>query len=147
VARAALDDLLALARAKTPSYTGATLGARQVVQRQVAEAQATLGAGRAYLSTTFQATWEAAVQGAEITLERKLQMQLATTYATLAAAKTVDLVHAAAGTSAIRNEYHFQQYFRDAHTMTQHAFSSASRYESVGALMLGRESDWGFFVF
>jgi hypothetical protein len=31
--------------------------------------------------------------------------------------------------------------------MTQHAFSSASRYESVGALMLGRESDWGFFVF
>ena len=38
VARAALDDLLALARAKTPSYTGATLSARQVVQRHVAEA-------------------------------------------------------------------------------------------------------------
>jgi alkylation response protein AidB-like acyl-CoA dehydrogenase len=74
-------------------------------------------------------------------------MQLATTHANLAAAKTVDLVHAAAGTSAIRNEYRFQQYFRDAHTMTQHAFSSASRYESVGALMLGKESDWGFFVF
>jgi indole-3-acetate monooxygenase len=147
VARAALDDLLALARAKTPSYTGSTLSARQVVQRQVAEAEATLGAGRAYLYTTFQEAWEAAVQGAEITLERKLQMQLATTHANLAAAKTVDLVHAAAGTSAIRNEYRFQQYFRDAHTMTQHAFSSASRYESVGALMLGRESDWGFFVF
>ena len=45
------------------------------------------------------------------------------------------------------NEYRFQQYFRDAHTMTQHAFSSASRYESVGALMLGRESDRGVFVF
>jgi indole-3-acetate monooxygenase len=147
VARVALDDLLALARAKTPSYMGSTLGARQVVQRQVAEAEATLGAGRAYLHTTFQANWEAAVQGVEITLERKLQMQLATTHANLAAAKTVDLVHAAAGTSAIRNEYRFQQYFRDAHTMTQHAFSSASRYESVGALMLGRESDWGFFVF
>ncbi len=49
VARAAIDDLLELARAKTPSYTGATLRARQVVQRQVAEAEATLGAGRAYL--------------------------------------------------------------------------------------------------
>src|SRR5262245_38139807 len=146
VARAALDDLLALARGKTASYTGASLGARQVVERQGGGAVAQLGASQADLYTTFQATWEAAVQGAEITLERKLQMQLATTHANLAAAKTVDLVHAAAGTSAIRNEYRFQQYFRDAHTMTQHAFSSASRYESVGTLMLSRESDWGFFV-
>lgn len=61
--------------------------------------------------------------------------------------QTVDLVHTVAGTSAIRNEYRFQQYFRDAHSLTQHAFSSASRYESVGALMLGVESDWSFFGF
>jgi len=87
-ARAAIDDLLELARAKTPSYT----------------------------------------------------------HAVSAAAKAIDLVHAAAGTSAIRNEYRFQQYFRNVHTMTQHAFCSASRYESVGALMLGVESDWALFA-
>lgn len=81
VARAALDDLLELARTKTPRYTGSTLSARQVVQRQVAEAEATLGAGRAYLYAIFQETWEAAVQGVEITLEQKLQMQLATSHA------------------------------------------------------------------
>ena len=52
-----------------------------------------------------------------------------------------------AGTSSIRNEFKFQQYFRDVHTITQHAFVSASRYESAGALMLGEESDWGFFAF
>ena len=46
-----------------------------------------------------------------------------------------------------RNEYQFQRYFRDVHTITQHAFASASRYESVGALMLEVESDWGFFDF
>jgi alkylation response protein AidB-like acyl-CoA dehydrogenase len=57
------------------------------------------------------------------------------------------MLQAAAGTSAIRNEYKFQQYFRDVHTITQHAFASASRYESVGARMLGVESDWGFFAF
>jgi alkylation response protein AidB-like acyl-CoA dehydrogenase len=147
VARAAIDDLIALASKKTPSYTASLLSKRQVVQRQVAEAEATLGAGRAFLHETFRDAWEAAVQGAEITLERKLKMQLATTYANLSAAKAVDLVHEATGASAIRNEYRFQQYFRDAHTMTQHAFSSASRYESVGALMLGEESDWGFFPF
>jgi hypothetical protein len=62
------------------------------------------------------------------------------------AAKAVDLVHAAAGTSAIHHENPFQQYFRDVHTMTQHAFASESRYESAGALILGAASDWGFFA-
>ena len=62
-------------------------------------------------------------------------------------AKAVDLVQAAAGTSAIHNEYKFQQYFGNVHTITQHAFASASRYESVGARLLGVESDWGFFAF
>ena len=37
-------------------------------------------------------------------------------------------------------------YFRDVHTTTQHAFASASRYESVGARILGVESDWGSFA-
>jgi alkylation response protein AidB-like acyl-CoA dehydrogenase len=147
IARAAIDDLIALARTKTPSYTGSSLARRQVVQRQVAEAEATLGAGRAYLHTIFREIWETVVQGAEITLDQKLKMQLATSHAIVCAAKAVDLVHAAAGTSSIRNEHKFQKYFRDVHTITQHAFVSASRYESVGALLLGVESDWGFFAF
>ena len=118
-----------------------------MVQRQVAQAAATLGAGRASLYGTFQENWQAAVQGAEITLAQKGQMQLATTHAKMCAAQAVDLVHAAAGTTAIRNAYRFQQYFRDAHTMSQHGASAASRYASVGAVMLGMESDWGFFAF
>ena len=49
--------------------------------------------------------------------------------------------------TAIREDRRFQQYFRDVHTVRQHAFSSWNRYESVGKLMLGRESDWGFTIF
>jgi alkylation response protein AidB-like acyl-CoA dehydrogenase len=147
IARAAIDDLLALGRSKTPSYTAASLGRRQAVQRQVAEAESTLNAGRALLHATFGRAWAVASDGAPITLEHKMQMQLAATHGVACAAKAVDLVHAAAGTSAIRNANRFQQYFRDVHTVTQHAFVSLSRYESVGALMFGAESDWGFFAF
>jgi indole-3-acetate monooxygenase len=57
----------------------------------------------------FGRTGEAAVQGAAITLDRKLKMQLATTCANRSAAKAVDLVHDAAGASAIRNQYRFQR--------------------------------------
>jgi hypothetical protein len=73
-------------------------------------------------------------------------IQLATFHAIAGAARAVGLVQAAAGTSAIRNEYKFQQYFRDVHTITQQAFASASRYESVGARILGVESDRGSFA-
>jgi len=47
----------------------------------------------------------------------------------------------------VKNEYKCQQYFRDVHTITQQLFASANRYESVGARILGVESDWGFLVF
>jgi indole-3-acetate monooxygenase len=147
IAQAAIDDLIGLASKKTPSFTASPLAKRQVVQRQVAEAEATLGAGRAYLHEVFRENWEVATQGGEITLARKWKMQLAASHAIACAAKAVDLVHAAAGASGIRNEYKFQQYFRDVHTISQHAFASSSRYESVGAVMLGVESDWGFFAF
>src|SRR5207244_9965185 len=93
IARAAIDDLLTLARTKTPSYTNAILGQRQVVQRQVAEAEATFGAGRAYLHTTFQETWDAAVHGAKMTRDQKLTMQLSTSHSILCAAKAAALVH------------------------------------------------------
>jgi alkylation response protein AidB-like acyl-CoA dehydrogenase len=146
IARAAIDGLLEMAGAKTPSFTGSSLGQRQVVQRQVAEAEATLGAGRAYLYETFRESWEMALQGAEITLDQKRKMQLAMTHGVICAAKAVDLVHTAAGSSSIRNEHKFQQHFRDVHTITQHAFVSASRHESAGQLMLGLETDWGFFA-
>ncbi len=145
VARSAIDGLIELAGAKTPSFTPSTLARRQVVQRQVAEAEATLGGGRSYLFETFRETWAAAMAGEQITQAHKIKMQLATSHAVACAAKAVDLVHAAAGTSAIFPEQMFQQHFRDVHTMTQHAFASASRFESAGALMVGAETDWGFF--
>ena len=147
IARASVDDFVALARGKTPSFTGTTLADRQVVQRQVAQADAHVRAGRAFLHQVFGDAWDVAVRRAPIELDRKLVMQLATSHAVSSAAAAVDLVHAAAGTSAIRDEQPFQRHFRDMHTLTQHAFSSAQRFESVGALMLGAESDWGFFPF
>jgi indole-3-acetate monooxygenase len=115
-----------------------------VAQRQIAQAEATLNAGRAYLFHTFEQNWEAALRAEPLMETRKIQIQLAATHALDCAARAIDLVHAAAGTSAIRNENNFQQWFRDVHTMTQHGFVSASRYESAGALMLGAETDWGF---
>jgi alkylation response protein AidB-like acyl-CoA dehydrogenase len=145
IARAALDELLALASKKTPSYTTKALRDRPVVQSQLAQAEARLGAARAYVYQTFDQIWHEAVKGQKIDMRQKAYAQLAATHAILASAEVVDLVHAAAGTTGIRNENQLQRHFRDVHTVTQHGFASASRYESAGQVLLGLPHDWPFF--
>jgi alkylation response protein AidB-like acyl-CoA dehydrogenase len=146
IARAAIDDFIDLSRRKTPNYTQMTLRERPVVQSQAAEAEALVCAARAYLHESLRQAWESAAQGDMISREQKVSIQLAASFAMEASAKAVRLVHTAAGASAIRLEHPFEKHFRDVHVLTQHAFASASRYESVGKLLLGLETDWPFFA-
>jgi len=145
-ARAAIDALIELGKKKTPNYTQSSLAQRPVAQLQVARAEALLGAARAYLHQAVSEAWDTACQGHFLTQSQKIAIQLATSHAIQSAADAVDLVHQAAGTSAIREEQPFERYFRDVHVMTQHAFGSAARFESAGKLMFGLETDWPFFA-
>jgi alkylation response protein AidB-like acyl-CoA dehydrogenase len=145
IARAAIDDLLNLAGRKTPAYTAKSLRDRGIVQALLGEAEATLGGGRAFLYEALREVWDGALQNQIIDMPRKMKLQLAATYAVGAATKAVDLVHAAVGATGIHDEYGFQRHFRDLHTITQHAYVSASRYESVGQYFLGVPIEWPFY--
>jgi hypothetical protein len=81
-----------------------------------------------------------------ISREQKINIQLAASFAMEPSANSMRLVHTAAGTSAIRLEHPFEKHFRYAHVLTQHAFASASRYESIGKVLFGLETDWPFFA-
>ncbi|NIT59083.1 MAG: hydroxylase, partial [Aliifodinibius sp.] len=146
IARAAINELIDLAKKKTPHFTTTALRERPEAQAKAAQAEALLGAGRAYLYEALREGWETVTQGQMLGLSQKMKIQLATISATRASAEAVDLVHSVAGSTAIRSEHPFQQYFRDVHTITQHAHVSTSRYQSVGNLMLGLEMDWPFFA-
>jgi alkylation response protein AidB-like acyl-CoA dehydrogenase len=144
IARASIDELVALAHAKTPAYMPSPLRQRVTAQAQAGRASAKLGAARAYLDAALRDAWESAVAGDLIAGRQKMQVQLASVHAAEAAAEAVRLVHAAAGTSGIREEQPFERHFRDVHVITQHAYIAASRYESVGRQLFGLDSDWGF---
>lgn len=146
IARAAIDELVDLAE-KAPAYTPSPLRERPVAQAQVAEAEAKLGAARAFLHEAHREFWDDAVRGQLIPQDQKNKIQLAATHGVKAAAEAVDLVHAAAGTSGIRREKTLERHFRDVHVITQHAFTSASRFQSVGRSMFGLPSDWPFAPF
>jgi indole-3-acetate monooxygenase len=147
IARAAIEDVIELVTKKTPAYTSKTLKDRPVVQSQLARAEATLAAGRAYLYDVFEQAWEEAVAARPITMELKAKMQLASTNAVLEAAEAVDFIHDIAGASGIREGYAFAKHFRDIHVITQHGFINASKLESVGQIMLGLKPEWPFFSF
>ena len=145
VARAAIDDFIEMAKKKTPMYTATPLRERSVVQLQVAEAEAKLGAARCFLVSVLDEMWQRAREGESLDMSARARCQLASSHAVVAAAEAVDRVSLAAGASAIRDEQPFQRYFRDVHVITQHAFTSPSRFEAVGQIMLGLEPDWPFF--
>jgi indole-3-acetate monooxygenase len=150
VARAAIDDLIALATVKVPFYTKRTLRDRDVVQSQIARAEAILGAARAYYYEALQQAWDAVEQpGTSLTQAHKHKLQLATCHAIEHAAVVVQMIFELAGSSGFRKgkDLRFEKHLRDVTTMTQHAFGSKSRHEPVGQVMLGLESDWPFFAF
>jgi indole-3-acetate monooxygenase len=145
IARAAIDDLLELAARKAPAYLTTPLRDRTPVQAAIGEAEATLGAGRAYLYEALREIWQKALEGHLIDMPGKLKLQLAATYAVAASVRVVDLVHKAVGATGIRDEHHFQRYFRDIHTIEQHAYVSTARYESAGQYFLGVPIEWPFY--
>jgi alkylation response protein AidB-like acyl-CoA dehydrogenase len=147
ITRAAIDEASELIINKTPAYGAKALKDNAVVQSQLAQAEAKLGASRAFFFNAFEEAWQEAVADRPITLASKGRMQLAMTHAVLECAKAVSLIHEIAGASGIREEYSFERYFRDIHVITQHGFLSASKLESIGQILLGLDPEWPFFRF
>lgn len=78
------------------------------------------------------------------TVAGKTKLRLAASHAVAAAARVVDLVHKAVGKVGIREQHHFQRYFRNLPTIEHHACISAG-YESGGQYFLGVLIDWLFY--
>jgi alkylation response protein AidB-like acyl-CoA dehydrogenase len=144
IAQGALEEFVALAVAKTPAYTATLTADRATVQERVARAQALIQAARHTLSATVAAAWESVQDGPRITGQTCVPMGLAASFALEASVQAVDLLYASAGTTAFRDESPLQQRFRDLQTLRQNAIASWSRYEALGKLILGRQSDWPF---
>lgn len=145
IARAAITDLGELAQTKTPSYTQVGLADKPVVQERLARARAITDAARSYLYDTLSSTEEMLQTEPRLRIEQGIPLALAASHGVEAAMQAIDLVQSCAGTAGIRDERRFQQHFRDVHTISQHAFASTARFESIGKLLLGRPSDWPFY--
>ena len=147
VAATALEEFVAVARAKTAAYQTETVDRHALSHYRLGEARATLNAARAGLYDAMAKAWEDAQAGTFITAERKCDLQLAGSFAARAARDAVELIAASAGANAFRHSSSLVRHLRDLRTMTQHAYISTDRYEDVGAITLGQTQKWGFLFF
>jgi alkylation response protein AidB-like acyl-CoA dehydrogenase len=141
IARNALDAVVALAKAKHPLGGKRGLAHRELVQLQIARAEAKYRAARAFLleaSRDAEAEVETATKGS---LATRAVLRLAASHATTEAAAAVDLAYETGGGTSIYAKSPLQRCFRDVHVATQHIMVSPTATTLVGRILLGLESD------
>ena len=141
VARRAIDELIDLAGAKTPTGSRKRLGDRAMIQMHVAEAEALLRSARAFLFDAIGDAWQAARGTGAISIAQRATLRLAATHATTSAAKVVDLMYNAGGGTSIYATSPLQRLFRDIHVVTQHMMVAPPTLELTGRLFLGIDTD------
>lgn len=141
IARSAIDELVRLAAAKTPTSNRRRLGERAVIQMQVAEAEALLRAARAFLFDAIGDAWQSAQGAGALSVTQRAVLRLAATHAATSAAKVVDLMYTAGGGTSIYAASALQRQFRDIHVVTQHMMVAQPTYELTGRIFLGVDTD------
>ncbi len=140
IARAMLDEFIALAAEKTPRGLQ-RLADSPVVQADVARRQANLSSARTWLIEVLKEVWDGADDVAPIGLDARIQVRLGCAHAIHTAVEVADYVYKAAGTSAIFLGTPFERRFRDIHTLSQQIQSRESHFEAVGRAMFNGDPD------
>lgn len=147
IARGILDAFLELARDKIPRGGRRTLRDNNVIQAQVAQSEARIGAARAFLLRALAAIWQEAEKSGRLGLADNTTIRLASTWAIHQAREAVDTLYHAAGATAIFEDNPFERRFRDIHTVVQQYQGRQAHFETVGQVLLGLGPDSAMFTF
>jgi alkylation response protein AidB-like acyl-CoA dehydrogenase len=137
IARATLDAFIELAATKTPRHVNGLLREQPTAHDHVARTEATWRSAYALLSNTVRDAWERTCAHNELSLESRVDLRLATTYAMQQSAIVVDAAYTASGATAIFEANPFERRFRDMHAATQHLQAREDHFEPVGQYLFG----------
>jgi len=134
IARGMLDAFVALASEKTPLSTTRMLRDSPVLQSGLAWAEGQWRSARAQL---YMALREANEQSGPLSIEHKVAIRLATTFAIHQAKQVADFAWTEAGATAVFESNPFERRFRDIHAVTQQVQGRRNHFETVGQHLMG----------
>ncbi len=140
-ARAALDAAKDLANRKVPgnSPTQTLIRDWSTTQRQVGEAEAIWHSARAFLREAAGAVWKSASANRPLSMDERIHMRLASTFANRKAADVVDIAYTLCGSTAIFESNPVQRRFQDVHVINQQVQGRLTHYDTAGRFFLGME--------
>jgi alkylation response protein AidB-like acyl-CoA dehydrogenase len=143
LARRILDSFLEVARVKVPRLQKAATKLREnnVVQGEVGLAEARLRSSRLYLLEALEGIWREVERTDRVTLEQRMVIRLAASYALRQSKEVVDMAYHHAGALAVLAANPFERRFRDMHTVMQQVQARHQHFENVGQYLLGLEPD------
>jgi alkylation response protein AidB-like acyl-CoA dehydrogenase len=141
IARASIDELIAIAGRKKRYGASATLANSPSAQTEVALAEARLRSARAFFYETIDSAWSLARAGGPMPTDARRDMRLSATHAMRAAIEVVNAMYTLAGGSAVYESCPLQRHLRDVHVASQHITVGAGTLETVGQLLLGVEAN------
>ncbi len=145
IARGALDAFVELASERVPRGMRAPLRERRFAQESIAEAETLLRSARAFVFESVEELWAETCAARTPSAKQRALLQLACCKAVAASARAVEIVHAAAGTSANSLSSPLERRMRDVHVVGQHIVVSPALIEPASRVLLGLESGTFFF--
>jgi indole-3-acetate monooxygenase len=144
VARAALDDISAMAGGRT-SITGApALADRAYVQIGIAEAEAALRSARAFFYESTEQAYAALAGRETLDAAARNLLRLSSSHAAKVGSDVAQSAYRLSGTTGIFTQNSIAQRFQDALIIPQHAFLSEGTWQSAGRVLLGLDTPPGF---
>ena len=140
MARACVDEVIEVAKAKVPQGSRRTLGQRPALHSAVAVADTEVRAARTLLYTTIDASWDGAQHGLA-SLETRRDLRTATVHAMQTSVRVIESMNTAVGGTAIFESSPLQRHLRDVHTASAHFMVAMPVMEVAGRTFFDPDMD------
>lgn len=140
MARACIDEVIAIAHEKVPQGSRRTLGQRPTLHSAVAVADTEVRAARSLLYASIDAAWERAQHGlSDLGLRRDLRT--ATTHAMQTSLRVIGSMNSAVGGTAVFETSPLPRHLRDAQTASAHFMVAMPVMELAGRTYFDPDAD------
>lgn len=140
MARASVDEVLKVAKEKTPQGSRRTISERPVFHKDLAIADTELRAARALLFGTVDEVWDA-IQDRAATIDDRYALRTANVHALDTAVNVIDRMYSIVGGTSVFEQSPLQRHFRDVHVASQHMMVSETVMELAGRVLVGLDHD------